>query len=686
MTPEKIVDIATVSGSRGTRNSVNKQLREYLPPEGALESYSFEEGIPKKIYAKVLLLTGESFERRLENMDAIWPESHIVIAKRTVNVECINMLVSIGSQRTVLVVNDTIASAMDAIESLQSIGFSGWRCIPYSPELSPEELPKEIDCVISVGEPDLVPPGFDPVYDMGTRGVSAETIAEVWNLLGWSMEAVERYINKYLEQIISMTQRAYDSAVRVDEANRNLVSVIDSVDDGMMVYDRHTERIAVFNNHLRKLSGIVEEVAGKKISAAIKEPQIVQLLQTPAGEHEEQLVEWNGRTMMATRFSLDEGREVCTFRSVDTIRKESSKLARELVQQGFYSKYTFDDILGTSEQIQEAKSRALRLARTDLNILIEGESGTGKELFAAAIHRASSRSDKPYLAINFSSLNDSLMESELFGYEEGAFTGARRGGKAGVFEMAHGGTIFLDEIGDISLKMQVGLLRVLQEKEVMRIGDGKIRYVDVRVIAATNQNLLEKVRQGLFREDLYYRLKIGYVYVPPLRSRRQDIPYLATMLLKQQGGDHVTMTPQLLQWMEKQSWPGNVRELKNTIIYMDALRNGDVIDVKDIPERQGFREAEMGPPVQPGEETVQSGEETVQPGEETVQSSGDSQLLGLIGQLLNTGILLGRRQLLEEAKARGLCTSEYQLRKRLTELERDGNIIMGKGKVGIRLP
>ncbi|MBR5488258.1 MAG: sigma 54-interacting transcriptional regulator [Firmicutes bacterium] len=657
-----IVDIATVSGSRQTRNSVNKQLKQYLPKEATLASYSFEEGIPEVIRAKVLLLTGESFEQRVKDMGAVWEESQIVIARRTVNVDCINMLVSLGSEKTVLVVNDSLASAQDAIGDLQSIGFSNWRYIPYSPEVSVDSLPAdEIQCCISVGEPELVPEGFGPVYEIGTRIISVETIAEVWSLLGWPLEVVADYLNKYLERIIATTQRMYRSAGLVDEANRNLLSLIDSIDDGMMVYGRNTERIIMLNSHLRKLLGIAEDVAGRKIASVIKEPRILQVLRTAPGEHKELLVEWNGKTMMASRFSLDQDREVCTFRSVDTIRTESSKLARELVQQGFYSKYTFDDIFGMSEQMAETKNRALRLAQTDLNILIEGESGTGKELFAAAIHQASARSDKPYLAINFSALNDSLMESELFGYEEGAFTGARRGGKAGVFEMAHGGTIFLDEIGDISLKMQVGLLRVLQEKEVMRIGDGKIRYVDVRIIAATNQNLLEKVQQGLFREDLYYRLKIGHVYVPPLRNRREDIPYLASMLLKQQSGGHVTMTPQLLAWMKQQNWPGNVRELKNMIIYMDALRTGDVLDVKDIP---GLPE----------------------PASAAAGAREEDELLQLIEKLLQTGVLLGRRQLLEEAQAIGLCTTEYQLRKRLADLERRGKIIMGKGKVGIQLP
>ena len=199
----------------------------------------------------------------------------------------------------------------------------------------------------------------------------------------------------------------------------------------------------------------------------------------------------------------------------------------------------------------------------------------------------------------------------------------------------------------------------------MSIAGERIRYVDVRIIAATNQNLLEKVRQGLFREDLYYRLKIGYLYIPPLRKRKEDVPYLAQKLLLQNGGSGVSMTPELLRWMEKQPWNGNVRELKNLIIYMNALRTGNLLDMEDIPEGEYVHPPEIscnGTPHDPGD-----------------------QLLVLIETLLSQNGLLGRRQLLEEAKASGICMTEYRLRKTLKMLEEDGKIIMGKGKVGIRL-
>ena len=674
----QITDIATVSGSRQTMQSVNRQLKEYLPEGGTLASYSFESGIPKKIYAKVLLLTGESFLGRLKEMDAVWEDSRIVIAERSVNVEYIRKLVSIGTDQTVLLVNDSLASAQDAIESLQSIGFSQWKYIPYSPEVDLESLPKDkISCTISVGEPDLVPSGFGRVYEIGTRIISIKSIVEIWSWLGWPFDIVDTYIHKYMEQVITMSQHAYDSTNRLDAANRNLLALINAMDDGMMVYDRNEEKIEFWNNHLRILSGIVEDVAGLKLRDVIPDGELVEFLVSGPEVADSILTEWNGKSLMATRFPLEGIREVCMFRSVETIQTDSSKLNRKLIEKGLYSKYSFDDIYGRSEEIQNTKKRALRLAQTDLNILIEGESGTGKEMFAVAIHQASDRRDKPYLAINFSALNDSLMESELFGYEEGAFTGARRGGKAGVFEMADGGTIFLDEIGDISPKMQVGLLRVLQEKEVMRIGDGKIRYVDVRIIAATNQNLMEKVKQGLFREDLYYRLKIGHLYIPPLRSHREDIPYLAQMLLLQDSQEDVSMSPELLEWMENRPWPGNVRELKNTITYMNAMRTGLVITLDDIPEQQypgGLKEKYEH---QDGDE-----KEILNRKEKT---SGGDPLLDLIGTLLEEDVLLGRRKLLEEAKRMGICQTEYQLRKRLAALEQNGSIIMGKGKVGIRL-
>ena len=226
------------------------------------------------------------------------------------------------------------------------------------------------------------------------------------------------------------------------------------------------------------------------------------------------------------------------------------------------------NIISMSHAMEQVVDRAMRVAEVDSTVLISGESGVGKEEITKLIHTSSRRSDKQLLTINCSAIPDTLLESELFGYEAGAFTGAIKGGKAGLFEIASGGTVFLDEIGEMPLLLQVKLLRVLQECEVQRIGSGKPIPIDVRIIAATNRNLAEMVRQGSFREDLYYRLNIIPIEVPPLRHRREDIIPLVNhflALINKKYGIHRTIKKDALKIFKAYNWPGNVRQLKNIV-------------------------------------------------------------------------------------------------------------------------
>lgn len=251
------------------------------------------------------------------------------------------------------------------------------------------------------------------------------------------------------------------------------------------------------------------------------------------------------------------------------------------------SRYTFADIVGTSPVMVTALELARRSAITEATILLLGESGTGKELFAHAIHSASARKDGPFIKVNCASIPESLFESELFGYEEGAFTGARKGGKPGKFELANGGTIFLDEVGDMSLNMQAKLLRVLQEGEIEKIGSTRTRQVDVRIIAATNCNLEMKVQRGEFREDLYYRLEVIPIRIPPLRERLQDIqllvPHLVSQLGKKYGKGPFEISSAVYEVLKAYSWPGNVRELGNVLEGALCLADKQVIAVADLP-------------------------------------------------------------------------------------------------------
>ncbi len=256
---------------------------------------------------------------------------------------------------------------------------------------------------------------------------------------------------------------------------------------------------------------------------------------------------------------------VITLMDVTRIQETEIKVRNKVIKNKFLAKYRFENLVGSSPEITETKRLAREFAAVDTTVLITGESGTGKELFAQSIHNASSRQNGPFVTVNCAALPVNLLESELFGYVEGAFTGAKHKGKAGLFEMAHHGTIFLDEISEMEMYAQSRLLRVIQERQVMRLGDDKYIPVDVRIIVATNKPLAQQVSKGEFRQDLYYRLKVLTFRVPPLRDRSGDIRVLAKYFLDHYCSKHGRVrafSKEALNLLEKYSWPGNVRELR----------------------------------------------------------------------------------------------------------------------------
>ena len=252
-------------------------------------------------------------------------------------------------------------------------------------------------------------------------------------------------------------------------------------------------------------------------------------------------------------------------------------------------KIMLDSIIGESDIIKSTKNEALIASKSTSTVLITGESGTGKELFARAIHNHSKRSENPFIAVNCAAIPDNLLESELFGYEEGAFTGAKKGGNLGKFELADKGTIYLDEIGDMSLHLQAKLLRVLQEKELNKIGSNYNKTIDVRVIAATNKNLEEMVSSGLFREDLYYRLNVIPISLPSLRERKEDIPLLIDFMVKEYSKkldkDVDDVEKDVLEALLKYKWPGNIRELQNIIEYSVNMCSSNIVTIDLLPNK-----------------------------------------------------------------------------------------------------
>lgn len=366
----------------------------------------------------------------------------------------------------------------------------------------------------------------------------------------------------------------------------NYQAILDFSYSGIIAIDENCI-ITAFNPIAEKIIGIqAKKALGSNIRKVFAGTQLINVLKTGMPEHN-QIMKINGRDIYTNRIPICIGGKVrgvvATFEDVKKIQEDEQEIRRKLHNKGLVAKYCFSDILGSSPEIKQAISIAKSYADRSSTVLIQGESGTGKELFAQSIHNLSNRRHKPFVAINCAALPKDLLESELFGYEDGTFTGARKGGKMGLFEVAHGGTIFLDEIAEIPLSLQAQLLRVLQEKEIRRLGSDNIIPVDVRIIAATNKNLEVEMKEKRFREDLFYRINVLKLDIPPLRERRGDIKEIGEYFLnKSYSGTYRNNTElwdNILDHLSLYPWYGNIRELENTLERLVVMTDRGIMDI-----------------------------------------------------------------------------------------------------------
>ena len=384
------------------------------------------------------------------------------------------------------------------------------------------------------------------------------------------------------------------------EMQSMLEAIFHSTQDAISVVDQNGINVMI-NPAYTKLTGLSEkDVIGKIATADIAEGESIHLkvLDTKKSVKNARIkVGPNRKEVIATAAPIKVDGElrgsVGVLHDVSDLISLTNELnmAKEIIRK-LEAKYTFDDIVGDNKLILKAIEKAKKAAEVPATVMLRGESGTGKELFAHAIHNSSDRKFNQFIRVNCASLSESLLESELFGYEEGAFTGAKKGGKKGIFEQAYGGTIFLDEIGEISLNTQVKLLRVLQEKEIVRVGGTKAIDIDVRIIAATNMDLEKAVKEKKFREDLYYRLNVVPIKIPSLRYRKDDIYKLALnsiRKLNQEFGRSITdISTESIEILKKHDWPGNVRELENVIgrAIINMKLNENTISKKHLPKME----------------------------------------------------------------------------------------------------
>lgn len=426
---------------------------------------------------------------------------------------------------------------------------------------------------------------------------------EILNYNGLDMVVIKKTIfhNNFINGACVMFQkldtckdivRQFDNEV---EAALLLQTILETTNDAI-VYVNKKGYIELISKPYADFLGVDrEEVVGKHVTEVIENTRLHIVVKTGNSEIGE-MQEIKGKNIVGTRIPVRANGQIIgavgriLFRDVDelnTLYNKISKIEKELnlykdeFEKTNKAKYSIDNIISESKSMLDLKELTKRAAKTNSNVLVLGESGTGKELFAHSIHNCSKRANSSFVKVNCGSIPYELIESELFGYEGGAFTGAKKGGKIGKFKAADGGTIFLDEIGDLPMNMQVKLLRVLQDKEIERIGSNVPEKIDVRVIAATNKDLENMISEGMFRLDLFYRLNVLTINIPPLRERKDDIPilsrYVVQKISKRENIKVAKISEDTLEYLKRYNWPGNVRELENILERAINLLDGKTI-------------------------------------------------------------------------------------------------------------
>lgn len=409
-----------------------------------------------------------------------------------------------------------------------------------------------------------------------------------------------------VRQAVLSARNIVEQHIKERTRSRRLNNIINYSLSGIISVNSD-KTVAICNRPAKQILDLHgKKLVGMNLDAASSPPELKQML--GSGEYTvDKVLPLKGKTLVVNRVPIrvrehDQG-TIIVFQELSKIQQIETEARVQLASKGLVPKYEFEDIVGASTTLDPVIAEAKRYAHSAASILIEGETGSGKELLAQSIHNFSERRKGPFVAVNCAALPQHLLESELFGYEEGAFTGARKGGKAGMFELAHRGTLFLDEISEMSLATQVRLLRTLQEKEIFRIGGDRVTNIDVRIIAASNRDLYAMAQEGSFRRDLFFRLSILPLQIPPLRKRKEDIPALIAHFIKKShqsvpGRSQVAFDKGMLATLNAHNWPGNVRELEHILerafTLYDGLQDFGAL-LTDIMRRHCQRQALAGP-------------------------------------------------------------------------------------------
>lgn len=547
-----------------------------------ISSFSVLDGSIKNIdETDLFVVTTDAFKSINEYKSSLPAD----IPKVELNVEFtkndIETLMKVQKGTCAYFVNLSEIMVRECIARLSQLGINHIDFIPCYPGA---KLTQNCDLAITVGESRYIPEMVKNIVDLGHRVPDSKTIVEMALRLKLEYLLERENFKEYFNTIASSNysfNQIFDRSLNMESQFEILMEIIDA---GIIGVNE--------NNVVFACNSKAEEITGISKDQAIDKPVKLCFPFLPLTECRrtgkkitDRLIKFKGIDINITVAPVIRRNEyIGAFVTIQRFKEEESKqnnLRIQLLNKGHKAKYTFNDIKGESTAIKKACTIAKKMAKNNSSVLIIGESGTGKELFAHAIHNESDRKDNPFIAINCAAMPDNLLESELFGYEEGSFTGARKGGKLGLFEFAHNGSIFLDEVEGMSPALQIKLLRVIQEREIMRVGGNKIISIDVRIIASSNENLEDLVNKGVFRSDLYYRLNTLPVQIPPLRDRGEDIMFLFEELKKELKGQF-NLSSEVKNAFLSHDWNGNVRELYNYVEYL-AYLDKDYIEYEDLP-------------------------------------------------------------------------------------------------------
>lgn len=666
--------VVIISHGMRTANIYAEQILALFDGSVRVELYALEENLPRNISADVVLISTHAIYTLIESR--LRDCRHVIIADITLRKSAINRLLSIPEGTKAMLVNTTMEMAIETINMIHNSGINHIELLPVYPGI---EVTPPLTMAITPGEKALVPPRVTNIVDLHDRVLSMRTIANLAAKLNLTSMLQSDCAKAYFSSLAQGDLGIEQLLDQVHEQERKLDLVMQVFDGGIITLTG--------SGTVSFVNASAEHLLGKKSLSAIGQqvetllPELSELKITQLSEPiRDQVVTVRDQLMDVSIYPLTgssaAGEYILMIKTLKDVELNQYKVRRQLISKGHVAKHDFTDLRTQNPKMQQLKDTVGRMARSSSSIVIYGQSGTGKELFAQSIHNASSRKDYPFIAINCASIPESLLESELFGYSEGAFTGAKKGGKAGYFELAHKGTLFLDEIGEMDLALQARILRVLQEKEVIRVGGDNVISIDVRIISASNKRLLDLVRQNKFREDLYYRLNVLSVEIPPLRERREDIALLIEDFRSRMGAEF-TLSEDAVEYLTIYPWHGNVRELGNFVERLSYLGK-EIITLEDAKSQLDSRPEEAEEP----KEDPLLEHFLIQ---ERPRLEGHASILSLLYYNKQAGVKQGRQGISRSLEAKGISIGEQEVRMYLKTLQSYGLVRIHTGRSGTEL-